>query len=97
VAKQPSAGRTLREKLKFQAITHRLMMTAYYTKCKLSNQRVEEAIKEFFSHHFDDFIPKHTMWELLYDPPEISAMTLNRTRVKLQNLSKSKISIDEPE
>ena len=55
-----------------QAIRSRLMMTAYYTKGQLSSEATELAVKEFFKHHFGDFVDKHTEWDLLYEPPTIT-------------------------
>ena len=48
------------------------MMTAYYTKGQLSSEATEQAIKEFFRHHFGDFVDKHTEWDLLYEAPTIT-------------------------
>jgi len=53
------------------------MMTAYYTKEKLSHKRTKKAIFEFFSNHFGEFIDKYTEWFLLYEPPFISPLALN--------------------
>lgn len=57
-----------------QAIRSRLMMTAFYTKQKMSTERTETAVHTFFCHYFDFFIGKHTDW-LLLNEPEISAIT----------------------
>lgn len=58
------------------------MMTAFYTKQKLSSEKTEAAIQAFFSQYFDYFIGKHTDW-LLLNEPDISKVTpcvLNETK-----------------
>jgi len=56
-----------------QAVRSRLVMTAYYTKGKLSGQRAEDAIREFFSQNFDEFVGKHAAWSR--DPPRTNHIT----------------------
>jgi len=64
-----------------QAIRSRLMMTAFYTKQKMSGEKTEAAVQAFFSHYFDYFIGKHTDWLLLNEPDtsKISPKILNKT------------------
>lgn len=62
------------ENLTVQAIRSRLMMTAFYTKTKLSSERTEQAVNAFFGQYFDYFIGKHTDW-LLLNEPDVSQLT----------------------
>ena len=67
-----------------QAVRSRLVMTAYYSKGKLSGARTQDAIREFFSHNFDEFTGKHAAWSK--DPPDTSKITprvLNATKLQL--------------
>lgn len=72
VSDQPKNDASTNELQTTQAIRSRLMMTAYYTKGQLSSETTEQAVKEFFKHHFGDFVDKHTEWDLLYEPPTIT-------------------------
>ena len=65
------------------------MMTAYYTKGQLSSEATEQAIKEFFRHHFGDFVDKHTEWDLLYEAPTITPQILCTTKEQLNNVYKA--------
>ena len=58
-------------------------MTAYLTKTKLSCSRVEIAVSEFLSANFEDFLSKYTMWELLWDSPEIGPRQLSKVNEDL--------------
>ena len=58
-------------------------MTGYQTKIKLSESKAEQAVTEFLNYSFDDFSGRHTFWELLYEPPHITAATLNRVQADL--------------
>lgn len=71
-------------------------MTAYYTKGKLSGRKTEEAIREFFSHNFDEFVGKHAAWSR--DPPDTSRITprlLNATKDELLVVYRSEIAKDQ--
>ena len=79
-----------------QAVRSRLLMTAYYTKGKLSGRRAEDAIREFFSHNFDEFVGKHAAWSR--DPPDTSRITprlLNSTKIELLAVYKNEIAKDQ--
>jgi len=81
--------------MKFTLIINQLTQTAYYTKYKLSHKRVEEAVKDFFSTNFEGFIGKHTNWELLYHPPDVTPNTLNKTKLALIKIFRDEFSIDD--
>ena len=70
------------------------MMTAFYTKQKLSDERTEAAIQAFFSHHFDYFIGKHTDWLLLNEPDtsKLTPMALNGTKLELSKLYQEELA-----
>jgi hypothetical protein len=65
------------------SIQERLMMTAYSAKIKLSTPRTEKAVTEFLNYNFEDFISRHTFWELLFESPEVTPKSLNSLRLKL--------------
>jgi citrate synthase len=50
------------------AIRSRLILTAYTTKCELSDKKTEEIIKEFYLDKFPVFVSEHTSWVLLDEP-----------------------------
>lgn len=70
------------------------MMTAFYSKQKLSDERTEAAIQAFFNHHFDYFIGKHTDWLLLNEPDtsQLSPMTLNGIKLELSELYEQELA-----
>ena len=82
------------ETITIQAIRSHLMMTAFYTKQKLSDERTEAAIQAFFSHHFDYFIGKHTDWLLLNEPDtsKLTPMALNSTKLELSKLYQDELA-----
>lgn len=45
-------------------------MSAYDTKCRLSEKRTEQVIQKFFCQNFDEFVGKHSAWSLL--EPDLS-------------------------
>ena len=67
------------------AIRSRLILTAYTTKCELSDKKTEEIIKEFYLDKFPVFVSEHTSWVLLDEPQlnKITPSTLNKLRNKL--------------
>ena len=67
------------ETMTMSTIRSRLMMTAFYTKQKLSQDSTEQAINAFFWYYFDYFIGKYTDWLLLNEPDinSISPASLN--------------------
>ena len=72
------------------------MMTAYYTKGQLSAETTELAVKEFFKHHFGDFVDKHTEWALLYEPPSITPQILCTTRGSLNEIHRKVFFVNQP-
>lgn len=71
-------------------------MTAYYTKGKLSGRRAEDAIREFFSHNFDEFVGKHGAWSR--EPPDTSRITprhLNSTKTELLAVYRNEIAKEQ--
>lgn len=71
------------------------MMTAYYTKGQLSSEATELAVKEFFKHHFGDFVDKHTEWDLLYEPPTITPQILCTTREALNDVHRKVFQVNQ--
>ena len=70
-------------------------MTAYYSKQKLCSARGQDAIREFFNHHFDEFTGKHAAWSR--DPPDTSHITprvLNATKLELLEVYRKEIARD---
>ena len=83
-----------------QNIRSRLVMTAYYTKQKLCDQRGEEAISKFFVHNFDQFVSKHAAWqnnekEDLNRLIHITPRLLNSTKQDLLEVYKNEVAKKE--
>jgi hypothetical protein len=79
------------------AIRSRLILTAYTTKCELSDKKTEEIIKEFYLDKFPVFVSEHTSWVLL-DEPQLNKITpciLNKVRIDLLEIYNKEISKKE--
>jgi hypothetical protein len=53
-------------------------------------------LKQYLIDNFEGFIGKHTCWELLYNPPDVSPMILNQTKKYLLQIFNTEIAMDEP-
>lgn len=72
-------------------IRNHILNTAQYTKLEFSGERSKNAIKEFFQVYFENIVSKHTDWEILYEPIDVTPQVLCQTRKNLIRIYREEI------